>query len=1051
MTPFSLIIVILGAALLFYGLIGLLLPVSGADKEKKKPPVPPFPARPGEPLRSDKNQKQQQFVLIQEELERLKNERAEIESKLKAALDSQTQLKAELERRNDWVGKSEAALNKVKEENNDLKKSFLAKETESQDLFTKNVNLTKEIKEQVEKFAGLEKDIRDKSEQIEIQKHQIEKLNNDIKGFKEKVSEYQKRESNSEWVPKQEFGKLNEEFTQLEKELEEKDEKLRIACEEIVQLKAQLNSRADFEVTPAEPTEPPTTKAPEAVVPQESAADKEAVAEEKIEGQTVDQPAAAPPVEEPPPPEAAAPDQTPSPEPEAPPVEAQAAQESTKALPEEKAEEEKSEAPAEKAARTVEADLSKVRNIGIMAHIDAGKTTLSERILYYTGKSHKIGEVHDGHATMDWMKQEQERGITITAAATTCFWKDHRINLIDTPGHVDFTVEVERSLRVLDGAVAVFCAVGGVEPQSETVWHQSDKYNVPKLAFVNKMDRVGANFFAVVKGIEQELGANPVCVNIPLGAEADFKGIIDLIEMKAHFFDETSQGKEYKKEDIPQDYAEQAGEYRHILVEKVATFDEALTKKYLESEASITNDELIKVIRQATIANKMVPVFCGSAFKNKGVQQLLDGVSAFLPSPVDLPPVKGHDIDDENRPIERKPDTKEPFSGLAFKVQTDPHMGKLVYVRVYSGVLETGTYVLNSTKNKKERVGRIVQMHANQRHNVEYAAAGDIVAVVGLSNTITGDTLCYPENKLIFEAIKFPAPVVSMSITPKSRSDQDKLGKGLAKLTEEDPTFVVQTDEETKETLLTGMGELHLEIIVDRLKEEFGVETIVGQPRVAYRETITKSGGAEGKYIRQTGGRGQYGHVVLEIAPQESGKGFEFVDAIKGGAIPRSFIPSVEKGVIEAMGKGVYAGYPVVDVKVTLVDGSFHEVDSSELAFKMASSIGFKEAFMKSEPVLLEPCMSLEVTTPEEYLNSLIGYICSRRGKILNTDAKGKQKIISAQVPLGEMFGYATNIRSLSSGRASASMEFDKYLQAPNEIAQRIIAEKKEKEEQQRK
>ncbi|MFH1269816.1 MAG: elongation factor G [Candidatus Omnitrophota bacterium] len=689
--------------------------------------------------------------------------------------------------------------------------------------------------------------------------------------------------------------------------------------------------------------------------------------------------------------------------------------------------------------------MEKTRNIGIMAHIDAGKTTLTERILFYTGKSYKIGEVHEGKAQMDWMKQEQERGITITAAATTCFWKDHRINIIDTPGHVDFTVEVERSLRVLDGAIAVFCAVGGVEPQSETVWHQSNKYNVPKLVFINKMDRVGADFFAVLKGIEEELGGNAIPLEIPIGAEAEFKGIIDLIEMKAYIYEEESQGKDFRVEDIPAEYKEAAGVFRHTLVEKASAFDEALTKKYLDSADSITNEELVQVIRRGTIANKMAPVLCGAAFKNKGVQKLLDAVNAYLPSPLDLPAVSGHDPENAQTAIERRPDANEPLAALAFKVQADPHMGKLVYVRVYSGVLESGTYILNAVKNKKERVGRILQMHANQRENIENAFTGDIVAVIGLEHTVTGDTLCEPDSPILLEAIQFPVPVVSLSIAPKSRDDQDKLGKGLAKLTEEDPTFIVHTDEETKETILTGMGELHLEIIVDRLKEEFGVEAIVGKPKVAYRETILSPATAEGKYIKQSGGRGQYGHVVMKISPKVAGEGFEFVDSIKGGAIPKSFIPAVEKGVIEAMQKGVYAGYPVVDIEVNLTDGSFHEVDSSELAFKMAAILGFKEAFRQAQPALLEPYMSVQVTTPEEYLNSIVGYICSCRGKILVMDTKGKQKVISAEAPLSEMFGYATNFRSLSSGRANASMEFAKYMQVPAEIAQKIIAEKEKK------
>ncbi|MCX5706592.1 MAG: elongation factor G [Candidatus Omnitrophica bacterium] len=708
----------------------------------------------------------------------------------------------------------------------------------------------------------------------------------------------------------------------------------------------------------------------------------------------------------------------------------------------------KEEKPREEKAKPVpKYPLEKTRNIGIMAHIDAGKTTTTERILFYTGRSHKIGEVHDGAATMDWMKQERERGITITAAATTCFWKEHRINIIDTPGHVDFTAEVERSLRVLDGAVAVFCAVGGVEPQSETVWRQSNKYNVPKIAFINKMDRTGADFYAVFKGIDQDLEGNPIPLEIPLGAEDNFKGVIDLLEMKAYIYQDESQGKEFFIEDIPPEYLEKAKEYRKMMIERSAAFEETLMKKYLEAADSITPQELTSAIRKGTVANKAVPVLCGAAFKNKGVQKLLDAVTLYLPSPLDVPAVKGHDLEDKDKILTRNPDINEPFSGLAFKVQADPHMGKLVYVRVYSGYLETGIYVLNSTKDKKERVARIVQMHANQRENIEYAFTGDIVAVAGLGNTITGDTLCDPDNPVLLEAIKFPAPVVSLSIVPKSRSDQDKLGKGLAKLTEEDPTFLVHTDEETKETVLTGMGELHLEIIVDRLKEEFGVEAIVGQPKVAYRETIQETAEGEGKYIKQSGGRGQYGHVMIKLIPAQAGEGFEFIDSIKGGTIPRSFIPAVEKGVLDAMDKGVYVGYPVVDVKAELFDGSFHEVDSSELAFKMAGIFGFKEAFMKAKPILLEPYMSLEVVTIEEHANACIGYICSHRGKILNAETKGKQKIISAEVPLSEMFGYTTAFRSLSSGRANATMEFSKYLPVPQEITQKLIEEKQKQKE----
>ncbi|MDD5655573.1 MAG: elongation factor G, partial [Candidatus Omnitrophica bacterium] len=636
---------------------------------------------------------------------------------------------------------------------------------------------------------------------------------------------------------------------------------------------------------------------------------------------------------------------------------------------------------------------------------------------------------------------------TITSAATTCYWNEHRINIIDTPGHVDFTVEVERSLRVLDGAIAVFCAVGGVEPQSETVWRQSNKYNVPKIAFVNKMDRVGADFFGVLKGIEQQLEGNAVALEIPIGGEDKFRGVIDLLEMKAYIYDDETQGKEYKIEDIPPQMNEAAQQHRHTMIEKAAGVDDALMKKYLENKDSVTKEELIGAIRKGTVANKMVPVLCGAAFKNKGVQKLLDAVTMFLPSPLDVAAVEGNSPDGTEH-IKRNPDIKEPFTALAFKVQSDPHMGKLVYLRVYSGYLESSSYILNATKNKKERVGRVLQMHANQREPKDYAFAGEIVAVIGLQFTVTGDTLCDPENPVILEAIEFPVPVVSLSITPQSRQDQDKMGTALARLTEEDPTFVVQTDDETKETILTGMGELHLEIIVDRLKTEFGVEAIIGQPKVAYRESISGTVTEEYKHVKQSGGRGQYGHVVLELSPSEPGQGFKFVDSIKGGAIPRSFIPAVEKGVIEAMRKGVYAGYPVVDVQVELVDGSFHDVDSSELAFKLAAIGCFKQAVLKASPVLLEPYMAVEVSSPEEYVNSIVGNICSRRGKILNIEQKGNQKIVSAQAPLAEMFGYTSAFRSLSSGRANASMEFEAYMPVPKEIAEKIAAESREKKKQ---
>jgi len=695
------------------------------------------------------------------------------------------------------------------------------------------------------------------------------------------------------------------------------------------------------------------------------------------------------------------------------------------------------------------ANLQNQRNIGIMAHIDAGKTTLTERILFYTGKTHKVGEVHDGEATMDWMKQERERGITIMAAATTCFWKECRINIIDTPGHVDFTVEVERSLRVLDGAIAVFCAVGGVEPQSETVWRQSEKYNVPKIAFVNKMDRVGADFYDVLNAIEKELGANAIPMVIPIGAEDNFSGIVDLMEMKAYIFDENSEDHEYRVEDIPADLMEKAKKYHHIMVEKAIELDDTLMEKYLESEDKITQQELIRAIRKGTIANKVVPVMCGTAFKNKGVRKLLDAVNLYLPSPLDLPPVKGTLPDEPEKTVERGPRDEDPFSALAFKVQADPHMGKLVYFRVYSGKLSAGTYVYNATKDKKERISRILQMHANERENREDIYAGDIGAAIGLDHTVTGDTLCDMDNPVLLEAIEFPAPVVSISVKPGSRAEQDKLAKGIGKLAEEDPTFTVHYDEETEETILSGMGELHLEIIVDRLKHEFSVEAVVGQPKVAYKETILNNAEAVYKHIKQSGGRGQYGHVEFEIEPADPSQGFEFENKIVGGAIPREYIPAVEKGVIEALKKGALAGYPVVDVKVNLVDGSYHDVDSSEIAFKIAAIECFKEAFRKAMPVLLEPYMSLEVVTPEEYVGNIVGNLCARRGKVLGIEAgKAGQQIIAAEAPLSELFGYTTTLRSLSSGRAVSSMHFEKYVEVPDAIAEKIIEESKEKKKE---
>ncbi len=683
-----------------------------------------------------------------------------------------------------------------------------------------------------------------------------------------------------------------------------------------------------------------------------------------------------------------------------------------------------------------------VRNIGIMAHIDAGKTTLTERILYYTGKSHKLGEVHDGQATMDWMKQEQERGITITSAATTCFWDKHRINIIDTPGHVDFTVEVERSLRVLDGAVAVFCAVGGVEPQSETVWRQSDKYSVPKLAFVNKMDRFGADFFDVLKSIETQLGSNPVPIQIPIGKEDQFRGIIDLVKMEAVMYEDESQGKNFRIEPIPEDLKEIADEYRHTMLEKLAEIDDHLLEQYLADEP-IEEAKLIQVLREGTIQNKIIPVLCGSAFKNKGVQRLIDAVVNFLPSPIDLPPICGHDLNTEDK-LCRKPEDSEPFAALAFKVMTDKHMGKLVYFRVYSGRMEAGSYVYNSTKDHKERLGRIFLMHANKQEHLEAVHAGDIVAAVGLRNTYTGDTICEEGRPILLEAIEFPSPVMSIKVSVNNSADGDKLTTALAKLSEEDPTFTVETDQETNDIIISGMGELHLEVIVDRLQHEFNIIAEVGQPQVAYRETITSTQSIDHKHAKQSGGRGQYGHVVMEIIPGDPGDGFEFNNEIVGGRIPKEYIPAVEKGIIEAMKRGIYARYPVVDVKVRLIDGSYHSVDSSEMAFKVAAMEGFKKAFMKADPVLLEPIMSIEINTPDESLGDVVGDMCSRRGKVLGMDQKSGFQVVDCEAPLSEMFGYATALRSLTQGRANYTMHFERYAELPFDLGQKIYKERME-------
>ena len=687
-------------------------------------------------------------------------------------------------------------------------------------------------------------------------------------------------------------------------------------------------------------------------------------------------------------------------------------------------------------------DLNRYRNIGIMAHIDAGKTTTTERVLYYTGKTYKIGEVHEGAAEMDWMEQEKERGITITSAATTCFWKDHQINIIDTPGHVDFTVEVERSLRVLDGAVAVYDGVAGVEPQTETVWRQADKYNVPRICFVNKMDRTGADFFHTVGMMKDRLGANAVPIQLPVGVEADFKGHVDLITNKAVVWNGEELGAKFDIIDIPDDMKEETKKFRAKLTEAVAEANEDLIERYLET-GELGPDEIKKGLRNATLSMKIFPVLCGSAFKNKGVQTLLDCVLEFLPSPLDIPPVKGYEInfgeDKKKEPtLQRKVDDNESFTALAFKIMSDPYVGKLTYFRVYSGVLKKGSYIFNSSDSEKERVGRLLQMHANSREEIDEVCTGDIAAAVGLKTTGTGDTLCDESNKIILEKMIFPEPVISVAVEPKTKADQEKMGVALTRLAEEDPTFKVKSDEETAQTIISGMGELHLDIIIDRMKREFKVEANIGRPQVAYRETIRSEVEQEGKYIKQTGGRGQYGHVWIKVQPQEAGMGFKFINKVVGGAIPKEYIPAVEKGIRESMVSGVLASYPVVDISVTLFDGSYHDVDSSEMAFKVAASICFKDACKNAGPILLEPVMKVEVVVPEDYMGDVVGDLNKRRGKVSSMNPRGNARIVDASVPLSEMFGYATNLRSMSQGRASYTMQFSHYEEVPPNLSKEI-------------
>ncbi len=689
------------------------------------------------------------------------------------------------------------------------------------------------------------------------------------------------------------------------------------------------------------------------------------------------------------------------------------------------------------ADKVIDIALQKTRNIGIMAHIDAGKTTTTERILYYTGVTYKIGEVHEGTAVMDWMPQEQERGITITSAATTCFWKDYRINIIDTPGHVDFTIEVERSLRVLDGAVALFDAVAGVEPQSETVWRQAEKYKVPRIAFINKMDRMGADFFMSVKSMIERLGATPVALQIPYGKEEAFRGSIDLVHMRAFLFDDETLGAKFVEADIPQELLPTALEYREKMLESLSDFDDAIMEKYLAGE-EISADMVKAAIRKGTVELRITPVLCGSAFKNKGVQLLLDAIVDYLPCPLDIPPVTGIEPD-SGKEILRKVSDSEHFSAFAFKIMTDPYVGQLTFLRVYSGTLSSGSYIYNSTKDVQERIGRLLKMHANKREDIKEVRAGDIVAAVGLKYTLTGDTLCSPGHPIILESMEFPEPVISVAIEPKTKADQEKLSVALGKLAQEDPSFKVSYNEETGQTIISGMGELHLDIIVDRLLREFKVGANVGKPQVAYRETIRQKASAEGKYVRQSGGRGQYGHVYIDVEPLEPGTGFEFVNKIVGGAIPREYIPAVEKGIKEALENGVLAGYPVVDVRVILHDGSYHEVDSSEMAFKIAGSMAFKNAAGKAKTVLLEPVMSIEVVTPEEYMGDVIGDLNSRRGRIQTMTQRTNVRVIAAQVPLSSMFGYATELRSRTQGRATYTMQFSHYEEVPKNISEEIV------------
>ncbi len=967
-----------------------------------------------------------QLKTKQEDGNRLRKENDSLQKEIERIRAENKKFRHKVERNQKWLKNQEEMIKKEQEPKLELEAKIKQKDKRLEEEFSKNVKVEKALNQAKKRNDDLENKIKINEQQIkelstdlDLQRKKLKEKSESAQKYANQVAKMKEEQKQSGWVSKDDHSELKEKYDELKEKLRLKEKKMKLKEEKIINLDKER------------------MKLVHQLKGQDAEADKSEIRNLKFEKDR----------------EAAT---TEAPEEEEKREKTEIRNEKSETAEEELKAEKKEEKLDKKTEKQLKEDqekpqrkyrLENIRNIGIMAHIDAGKTTLTERILFYTGRSHKIGETHDGASVMDWMKQEQERGITITSAATTCNWRQKRINVIDTPGHVDFTAEVERSLRVLDGAVSVFCAVGGVEPQAEKVWHFAEKFKVPKLAFINKMDRMGADFYNVVSQMKKQLGAKPILMQIPIGKEDNFEGAIDVIQMKACYYKDELKKENFTIKDIPGELAKGAKEVRKHLLEEVASDNNELMEKYIKSPDSIEETELKEAIRSSVLACRLVPVFCGTALKNKGVQPLLDGVIDYLPSPANLPPVEGVSPEDGETIIKRKIADSEPFSALAFKVQADKHIGKLVYIRVYSGILKQGTYVYNVTKGKKERVSRIVQMHANQREARQAVFTGDIAAVVGLGDTLTGDTLTNLEDPIILEPIEFSEPVVSISVKPQSRSDQDKLSKALAKLSNEDPTFKAATNRETSETILSGMGELHLDIIVNRLKEEFGVEVEVGEPKVAYRETISAETKQEYKHVKQSGGRGQYAHVILELAPNEKGKGFSFSNSIKGGAIPAGFIPAVEKGVVEALSEGVYAGYPVIDVKVNLADGSFHEVDSSEMAFKIAARQCFKKAFLNCKPSLLEPIMDLEVITPEDYVSNVVSYISSKRGNVLGIDPKGKQKMIQSEVPLSEMFGYVTDLRSLTNGRANCSMQLKKYASVPDKIAQKVIEAKKTEKE----